>query len=70
MEITGLSMAAHAHAVVDRAEAERILQMIPLKYPKQVSMPGPMPKPEDVRILWNFGTVEFPFPELPAADGR
>jgi hypothetical protein len=43
MEITEVSMAAHAHPVVDRAEAERILQMIPLKYPKQVSMPGPMP---------------------------
>ena len=51
MEITGLSMAARAHAVVDRAEAERVLHMIPLKYPEQTSLPGPMPKPDDVRIF-------------------
>jgi nitroimidazol reductase NimA-like FMN-containing flavoprotein (pyridoxamine 5'-phosphate oxidase superfamily) len=51
MEITGLSMAARAHAVTDRAEAEKILRMLPLKYPEQVSLPGPMPKPEDVRIF-------------------
>ena len=31
--ITGLSMAAHAHAVDDRAEAEKVLRMLPLKYP-------------------------------------
>jgi len=51
MEITGLSMAARAHAVTDRSEAERVLQMLPLKYPAQKSLPGPMPKPEDVRIF-------------------
>jgi hypothetical protein len=51
MEITGLSMAAHAHPVVDRAEAERVLGMLPLKYTAQTSLPGPMPKPEDVRIF-------------------
>src|SRR5690349_11354457 len=33
MAITGLSMAAHAHAVSDRAEAEKVLRMLPLKYP-------------------------------------
>jgi nitroimidazol reductase NimA-like FMN-containing flavoprotein (pyridoxamine 5'-phosphate oxidase superfamily) len=51
MEITGLSMAARARPVVDRAEAERVLQRLPLKYPQQAAMPGPMPKPEDVRIF-------------------
>jgi nitroimidazol reductase NimA-like FMN-containing flavoprotein (pyridoxamine 5'-phosphate oxidase superfamily) len=51
MQITGLSMAARAHAVTDRAEAELVLQKIPHKYPQQTSMPGPMPKPEDVRIF-------------------
>jgi len=51
MEITGLSMAARAHAVTDRSEAERVMQMLPVKYPAQKSLPGPMPKPEDVRIF-------------------
>jgi len=52
MEITGLSMAAGATAVTDRTEAQRILDMIPLKYPAQrTALPGPMPKPEDVRIF-------------------
>jgi hypothetical protein len=51
MEITGLSMAARARPVVDRAEAEKVLRMLPLKYPEQVTMPGPMPTPEQVRIF-------------------
>ena len=51
MEISGLSMAARARPVVDRAEAEHVLQMLPRKYPKQASMPVAMPKPEDVRIF-------------------
>jgi nitroimidazol reductase NimA-like FMN-containing flavoprotein (pyridoxamine 5'-phosphate oxidase superfamily) len=51
MEIAGLSMAARAHAVTDRVEAERVLGMLPSKYPPQKSMPGPMPKPEQVRIF-------------------
>jgi len=47
MAITGLSMAARAHRVTDRAEAERVLRMLPLKYsdaPPQTAgmqMPGP-----------------------------
>src|SRR5215475_3146643 len=49
MEITGLSMAAHAKAVTDKTEAEKILRMLPLKYPEQASLPMPMPKPEEVR---------------------
>ncbi|THK34570.1 pyridoxamine 5'-phosphate oxidase family protein [Ensifer sp. MPMI2T] len=51
MEITGLSMAARAQAVVDRSEAEKVLRMLPLKYPEQVSLPGPMPTAEQVRIF-------------------
>jgi Pyridoxamine 5'-phosphate oxidase len=57
MEITGLSMAAHAQAVTDPAEAGRILGMLPLKYPEQVSLPGPMPTPEQVRIFRVTPTV-------------
>ena len=57
MEITGLSMAAHAQAVADRAEAEKVLRMLPLKYPEQVSLPGPMPTPDQVRIFRVMPTV-------------
>src|SRR5215470_6771827 len=42
MEITGLSMAARAQPVLDRAEAEKVLHMLPQKYPEQVNLPGPM----------------------------
>jgi len=51
MEITGLSMAAHAQAVVDPVEAEKALRLLMFKYPEQKSMPLPMPKPADVRIF-------------------
>ena len=51
MEITGLSMAAHAQAVVDRAEADKALRMLPRKYPEQVSLLGPMPNADQVRIF-------------------
>jgi nitroimidazol reductase NimA-like FMN-containing flavoprotein (pyridoxamine 5'-phosphate oxidase superfamily) len=57
MAITGLSMAAHAQAVVDRAEASKVLHMLPLKYPEQAPLPGPMPTPEDVRIFRVTPTV-------------
>lgn len=57
MAITGLSMAARAQAVVDRAEAEKVLRMLPLKYPEQVSLPVPMPTPQDVRIFRITPTV-------------
>jgi len=57
MEITGLSMAARAHAVVDRAEASQVLRMLPLKYPEQISLPMKMPTPEDVRIFRVAPTV-------------
>src|SRR5512140_382515 len=51
MSITGRSMAARAQAVVDRAEAEKVLRMLVLKYPEQTSLPGPMPGPDAVRIF-------------------
>ncbi|TRC99673.1 pyridoxamine 5'-phosphate oxidase family protein [Mesorhizobium sp. WSM4303] len=57
MEITGLSMAARAQAVADRAEAEKVLRMLLLKYPEQVSLPAPMPTPEQVRIFRVMPTV-------------
>ena len=57
MEITGLSMAAHAQAVTNRAEEEKVLGMLPLKYPEQVSLPGLMPKPDDVFIFRVTPTV-------------
>jgi hypothetical protein len=56
MAITGLSMAARA-SVVDPAEAGKVLRMLPLKYPEQVSLPVPMPTPEDVRIFRVTPTV-------------
>ncbi len=57
MAITGLSMAAHAQAVLDRAEADKVLRMLPLKYPEQVSLPVSMPTPDDVRIFRVTPTV-------------
>ena len=35
MAITGLSMAARAHSVSDPVEADKVLRMLPLKYPEQ-----------------------------------
>ena len=57
MEITGLSMAARAQAVSDRAEAENVLRLWPARYPEQLSMPGPMPKSDEVRIFRVTTTV-------------
>ena len=57
MEITGLSMAARAQAVVDPAEAEKALRLLMLKYPPQGSIPLPMPTPADVRIFRVTPTV-------------
>jgi len=59
MEITGLSMAARAQPVVDRAEAEKALRLLMLKYPEQKSLPAglPMPTPENVRIFRLTPTV-------------
>jgi nitroimidazol reductase NimA-like FMN-containing flavoprotein (pyridoxamine 5'-phosphate oxidase superfamily) len=51
MTITGLSMAARAHAVDDRAEAEKVLRMLPLKYPEARPLPMKMPSPDEVRLF-------------------
>lgn len=51
MKITGLSMAAHAHAVVDRVEAEKVLRMLPLKYADAPPMTLKMPDPDEVRLV-------------------
>ena len=51
MAITGLSMAARAHAVDDRAEAEKVLRMLPLKYPEAKPLPMKMPGPDEVRLF-------------------
>jgi nitroimidazol reductase NimA-like FMN-containing flavoprotein (pyridoxamine 5'-phosphate oxidase superfamily) len=57
MQITGLSMAAHAQPVSDRVEAEKVLRMLPLKYADQVGLPGPMPTVDQVRIFRVTPTV-------------
>jgi PPOX class probable F420-dependent enzyme len=51
MDITGLSMAGHAHRVVDRAEAQRALQLLMQRYPAQQALPGPMPQADDVCVF-------------------
>ena len=53
MSITGLSMAARAHRVSDRAEAEKVLGMLPLKYPDAPPSTAQMkmPAPEDVALF-------------------
>jgi nitroimidazol reductase NimA-like FMN-containing flavoprotein (pyridoxamine 5'-phosphate oxidase superfamily) len=57
MAITGLSMAGHAHAVTDRAEAEKVLRMLPLKYPDAPPLPMKMPTPDEVHLFRVTPTV-------------
>ena len=57
MAISGLSMAARVQAVLDPDEAGKVLRMLEMKYPEQVSLPVPMPTPEDVRIFRVTPTV-------------
>lgn len=57
MEITGLSMAGRAVPVTDRAEAEKVLSLLPTKYPPQASMPFAMPTPDQIRIFRVMPTV-------------
>ena len=57
MTIAGLSMAAHAHAVDDRAEADKVLRMLPLKYPEAPPLPMKMPTAEEVRLFRVAPTV-------------
>ncbi|WHZ18710.1 MAG: Putative heme iron utilization protein [Rhodanobacteraceae bacterium] len=51
MAITGLSMAAHAIPVTDRAEAGKVLSLMPAKYPGQKALPVAMPTPDDVSLF-------------------
>jgi len=51
MAITGLSMAARAQAITERAEAERVLRLLPLKYSDAPPLPIKMPNPEEVRLF-------------------
>jgi nitroimidazol reductase NimA-like FMN-containing flavoprotein (pyridoxamine 5'-phosphate oxidase superfamily) len=57
MEITGLSMAAHAHVVDDPVESEKAMRLLFARYPEQKFLPGPMPAPQDVRIFRLTPTV-------------
>ena len=57
MKITGLSMAARAHVVDDRAEADKVLRMLPLKYPDAPPLPVKMPTPDDIRLFRVTPTV-------------
>jgi len=53
MSITGLSMAARAYRVNDRVEAEKVIGMLPLKYPDAPPAMAQMkmPAPEDVALF-------------------
>lgn len=53
MSITGLSMAARAHRVSDRAEAQKAIGMMPLKYPDAPPLKAgmTMPTPDDVALF-------------------
>ena len=51
MTLTGLSMAARAHAVTDRAEAEKILRKLMLKYSDAPPLPLTMPSSDEVRLF-------------------
>lgn len=57
MEISGLSMAAHAQFVTDPKEGEKALHLLMQKYPEQASLPLPMPAPADVSIFRITPTV-------------
>lgn len=57
MAITGLSMAARAHAVEDQVEAEKVLRLLPLKYPEAKPLPMQMPTPDEVRLFRVTPTV-------------
>jgi nitroimidazol reductase NimA-like FMN-containing flavoprotein (pyridoxamine 5'-phosphate oxidase superfamily) len=57
MAITGLSMAGHARPVEGRAEAEKVLAMLPLKYPDSPPLSMKMPSPDEVRLFHVRPTV-------------
>jgi len=51
MAITGLSMAARATAVSDRAEVEKVLRLLPLKYAGAPPPPIEMPQWDETRVF-------------------
>lgn len=51
MQIKGLSMAAHAHRVVDEAEGAKALGLLFARYPAQDGVTLPLPSPADVAIF-------------------
>ena len=53
MAIAGLSMAARARRVTDHAEAEKVLRMMPLKYPdaSPATAQMKMPAPDEVALF-------------------
>jgi nitroimidazol reductase NimA-like FMN-containing flavoprotein (pyridoxamine 5'-phosphate oxidase superfamily) len=51
MEITGLSMAAHATPIVDTAEADKVMQLLWRRYPPQNAVLPPMPAADEVRLF-------------------
>jgi len=51
MEIAGLSMGARAHAVTDRLEAQKAMDLLFARYPEQKSFPLPTPSVDDVCIV-------------------
>ena len=58
MEIAGLSMAAHARAVSDRAEAEKAMRLLIARYPEQKAWTGPpVPDVDQVCIVRVTPTV-------------
>lgn len=57
MEITGLSMAAHATRVEDPQEAQRIMNLLIARYPQQAQSPGELPPASAVAIFRAAPTV-------------
>ena len=51
MQIKGLSMAAHAHRVIDEAEGAKALGLLFARYPAQDGVTLPLPSPADVAIF-------------------
>ena len=51
MEITGLSMAAHARRITDMKEAGHVLDLIMARYPEQKSLNLPTPSPAEIALF-------------------
>lgn len=50
MEITGLSMAGHAHRIEDPKDVQRILGLLFARYSAQASLPATLPAPDDIAV--------------------